>query len=474
MPSLRSNSLRECGLLHYLAASVLLLAASIAGAQDYTLTKLPPLSEPVAINSSGQVTGLTTQTGHDSSFFWTRAGGLQILPDLGGGATRARAMNDSGAIVGESSLANNSIHAFLWTQTAGMQDFGSPLGGNSEAIAINAAGEVTGYTNSPDGQTTHAFFWSSSTGTLDLGVTSGNSYSFANAVNGTGEVVGRQAGSAGLTAFRWTQATGVETLPDFGGHNASALAIDDNGEIAGFAAQVGCQDNAALWSPDGTIQNLGTLSGYENSVARFINSAGHITGSSRPTNCCGHERTFFWTPAGMIDIGLLPNHTNGRSIPFGFNNHDQIVGSNGATYVWSPTISLRQIAGITFKYDAFLSNVLNDAGQILGSSSGNANAVVASPTMHVTISSSQNPSQVGQEVTFTASVNSIVGPPPDGESVIFQDRGISLATVTLTNGTASLTTSSLSAGKHLITVQYAGDNNYLPNKSPKLIQIVNP
>src|SRR5882672_6696725 len=108
---LRKLSLNGCFLL-----AVLLLPAAFAAAQDFTLTKLPALTEPVAINSSGQVAGTTSQTGHDASFFWTRTGGVQLLGDLGSGTARAQAMNDSGAIVGSSGLANGSIHAFLWTQ----------------------------------------------------------------------------------------------------------------------------------------------------------------------------------------------------------------------------------------------------------------------------------------------------------------------------------------------------------------------
>jgi len=187
-------------------------ACVFAAAQDYTLTDIGPFAVPVALNSSGQVTGTTTQTGHDSSFFWTRTGGLQILPDLGSGSSDAKAMNDSGAIVGQSGLANHAIHAFLWTQAGGIKDLGSPLGGNSIAYAINTAGEVSGLTFSPDGAIAHAFFWSPSTGAIDLGVSNGNSTSFPLGMNGAGEIVGYQFGTSGFTAFRWTLATGMDTL----------------------------------------------------------------------------------------------------------------------------------------------------------------------------------------------------------------------------------------------------------------------
>jgi probable HAF family extracellular repeat protein len=473
MSAQSANPLPKFGPIYYLVLAALFLPASFAAAQDYTLTDIGPFAVPVALNSSGQVTGTTTQTGHDSSFFWTRTGGLQILPDLGSGTTDAKAMNDSGAIVGQSGLANHAIHAFLWTQAGGIKDLGSPLGGNSIAYAINPAGEVSGLTFSPDGAIVHAFFWSPSTGAIDLGVSNGNSTSFALGMNGAGEIVGYQFGTtSGFTPFRWTQATGIESLHDFGLPNGFAKAVNDNGEIAGYAAIAEKQTHAVKWSPDGTIQDLGTLSGTMSSNAFFINQSGHVAGYSRPTDCCGKQRTFFWTPAGIVDIGLLPNHQNGRSIPIGFNNRDQIVGSNGGTYLWSPTLGLRQIPGI--KVNQLINHALNDAGQILGTRRSNLPAVLASPTMHVNVSSSQNPSNVGQNVTFTANVSSIVGLPPDGEQVTFMDGATVLGTATLGSGSASFSTSSLVKGKHPITANYAGDDNYLPNKSAKLYQVVNP
>ena len=105
---------------------------------------------------------------------------------------------------------------------------------------------------------------------------------------------------------------------------------------------------------------------------------------------------------------------------------------------------------------------------------GGSSAVLASPTMHVSVSSSQNPSHGGQSVTFTANVSAIVGLPPDGEQVSFLNGKTVLGTATLSNGTVSLTTSALTVGSHSITAKYAGDNNYLPNKSAALTQVVNP
>jgi hypothetical protein len=79
-----------------------------------------------------------------------------------------------------------------------------------------------------------------------------------------------------------------------------------------------------------------------------------------------------------------------------------------------------------------------------------------------TLSSSANPSAIGQPVTFTATVN-VVAPAagtPTG-TVTFRDGSTTLATEPLgSNGTASFSTSTLAVASHLITAVYSGDSNF--------------
>ena len=172
----------------------------------------------------------------------------------------------------------------------------------------------------------------------------------------------------------------------------------------------------------------------------------------------------------MVDIGHLSNHPTSSNLPYGFNNRDQIMGRAGATYFWSATLGIRQVPGVTASDT--VSKGFNDTGQILGYS--RVGGVLASPTMHVTLSSSLNPSHGGQSLTFTASVSSFVGLPPDGEQVTFKDGSKVLGTASLTNGISTFTTSSLTAQSHTISAIYAGDDNYVPSKPTKLQQVVNP
>ncbi len=86
-----------------------------------------------------------------------------------------------------------------------------------------------------------------------------------------------------------------------------------------------------------------------------------------------------------------------------------------------------------------------------------------------TLTSSPNPSNNGQNVTFTATVS----PSTATGSVQFFDGGTSLGTQTLSSGKATLSTSTLTVGTHSITATYSGDNNYSGSNSGTVSQTVN-
>jgi hypothetical protein len=73
----------------------------------------------------------------------------------------------------------------------------------------------------------------------------------------------------------------------------------------------------------------------------------------------------------------------------------------------------------------------------------------------ITLTSSANPANLGQTVTFTATVS----PAQATGSIQFLDSGVVLGTVAVANGTATLTTSTLTAGDHPIGAAYLGDAN---------------
>jgi len=122
--------------------------------------------------------------------------------------------------------------------------------------------------------------------------------------------------------------------------------------------------------------------------------------------------------------------------------------------------------------------VMDSAGYLYGTAFGggaNADGVVFEANAHAaitktTLTSSPNPSVQGQPVTFTVTVTSSAGPPPDGETVLIDK----IASPPLVGGVATFTTKKLPVGSMQTSATYFGDINFAPSSSPKILQIVNP
>jgi hypothetical protein len=109
----------------------------------------------------------------------------------------------------------------------------------------------------------------------------------------------------------------------------------------------------------------------------------------------------------------------------------------------------------------------------LTSPSGILTQTLKQATTTSSVSSSMNPSVSGQAVTFTATIAPVSpGSGVPTGTVTFDDGSTLLGTVTLTNGTASFTTSSLAVGSHSIKAVYAGDTNFKTSTSAVLNQVV--
>src|SRR6266545_2475214 len=73
------------------------------------------------------------------------------LGALGGTFSDARAINERGQVVGESTTASGEVHAFLW-QDGTMSDLGTLGGDRSEAAGINEHGQVVGSSQTASGE----------------------------------------------------------------------------------------------------------------------------------------------------------------------------------------------------------------------------------------------------------------------------------------------------------------------------------
>jgi hypothetical protein len=150
-----------------------------------------------------------------------------------------------------------------------------------------------------------------------------------------------------------------------------------------------------------------------------------------------------------------------------FSSGSQALGTaslNGSVASLTTSFSVAGTYSIKAKYNGDSNNS--------GSTSSTLSEVVKTATTTV-LASSLNPSVVGQAVTFTATVSSSAGTPPNGETLTFKNGSAVLGTATLSGGMASLTTSSLPAGIFTITASYPGDSNFAASTSSGLRQVVN-
>ena len=106
----------------------------------------------------------------------------------------------------------------------------------------------------------------------------------------------------------------------------------------------------------------------------------------------------------------------------------------------------------------------------IGASSATHTVSSAANTPSVTLSSSRNPSNSGQSVTFTANVGVAAG--SVGGVVEFYDGGTLIGSSTLAAGRATLTTVALAVGSHAMTARYAGSVDAPPSRSAVLVQAV--
>jgi probable HAF family extracellular repeat protein len=152
------------------------------------------------------------------AFRWTASAGMVALGSLPGNYDSiANAVSADGTVaVGSANCTNASQClsnplAFRWTAASGMVGLGVLPGyGNSQAFAASADGSVVvGSSQNTTNAQTQAFRWTVANGMVGLGFLPGDTYSAANATNADGSVV---VGNGSNGPFRWTAATGMQSL----------------------------------------------------------------------------------------------------------------------------------------------------------------------------------------------------------------------------------------------------------------------
>lgn len=241
------------------------------------------------------------------------------LGTLGGGENSAYGINESGQVVGYSTLSGDlRRHAYLYSGGT-MRDLGTLASLHSYAYAINKAGQVVGMSYNNYSQLRAVVYGGG--GITDLG-TLGGGQSAAYGINNSGQIVGWSETSGGTNshAFLYSAGTMVD-LGTFGGTGSQAYAINDFGQVVGGSNTTGDSARHAFLYSGGVMKDLGTFGGND-SLAEGINNSGQIVGSSTfSTGTALHA--FSYSAGVMTDLGTLGGST---SVARSINKSGQIVG----------------------------------------------------------------------------------------------------------------------------------------------------
>jgi hypothetical protein len=270
------------------------------------------------------------------------------------------------------------------------------------------------------------------------------------AQNGTGVLLGNGDGTF-QAAVPYGSGGSFVTVADVNGDGSLDLLVGNQ-----RCSEPGCV-GVLLGNGDGTFQaevNYASSGVYVDSVA-----VADVNGDGKPDLLVAYSCADNSCTGGSVGI-LLGNGDGTFQSPLSYNS--------GGTYAQS--VAVADVNGdgrpdLVVANDT-CSNGIDCVGVLINTS------LTATTTA---LTSSQNPSNFGQAVSFTATVTAQPGfaKGTPTETVSFYDGTTSLGNSNLNSSAmAILTTSTLAPGTHSITATYNGDTNFGSSTSPALSQVV--
>ena len=246
------------------------------------------------------------------------------LGTLGGPRSAASAINGIGQVVGGAHVTEEVRHAFLW-QDGIMTDLDTFDSEDSFASSVNSRGQIVGWARRSDGLD-YACLWEN--GSMELLDGPGGPPGTARCINDIGQIAGQRDrrvdpvyGGPGL-AVLWDGPTSIElcTAACFGQdayrrHGSAAFAINNAGQIVGSAPG----DPAFLWDA-GEITLFG-LAETRSAYACAINDRGQVVGWAQVNDDQCHA--FLWDSGRIVDLGTLGGP---EAAALGINIHGSVVG----------------------------------------------------------------------------------------------------------------------------------------------------
>ena len=252
------------------------------------------------------------------------------------------------------------------------------------------------------------------------------------------------------------QVTFMDGSTTLGSQSVTASGLTASATFKTSSLSVGAHQLTAVYDGDG-VHGTSTSAAVAENILETTSTA--VTSSEHPS-VLGDSVVFTATVTPAPDGGTTP----GGTVIFydGTTTLGSQTMSSGAA---SLTVSSLAVGthSITAAYSGDTENVASTSPAFSQVVNGTPSSAVVSPSV--------NPSIVTQSLTFTITVTGQSATPTGG--VTLKDGATTLASLTLTAGTASYTTSSLAVGSHSITAVYAGDSSNAGTTSPALTQTVN-
>ena len=221
---------------------------------------------PTDFNTRGDVVG-SDAGGFQHGWIWSPSSGkYDLSANIDGGYEgSASGVNASGLVV-LTSMSRACVRTaqcwrtYLWDQSAGYRSLGTPgnvAEVNVTGLALSETGTVAGWFSSGAAGGTTAYRWDAASGFTVLGSYSTGSfrYGYATAVSSNGTVVGADLdpASGSIVASTWLANGKIVRLSPDDPNPSVAVAVNNPGTIAGWAAVSSGVNHAVIWKPSSQV-----------------------------------------------------------------------------------------------------------------------------------------------------------------------------------------------------------------------------
>jgi hypothetical protein len=412
------------------------ITATYTGDSSFGLSFAAPLNQ--VVNQSASTSSLAVAPNPSNLGQSVTLAATVIATAPGSGTPSGTiAFLDGTTSLGTATLVNGQATLSVSTFTVG-----------SHSLTVSYAGDADfiGGTSTAQSQSV-----GKASSTLTLGS------SFSSAVFGQGvtltATVGAVAPGTGTPGGTVTFLDGTSTL--------GTVALTNGQAILGVATlAVGSHSLTVNYSGDGNFN--GGTSTAQAEVVSAASSALVLSSSPNPS---------VFGQAVMLTV-VASAVAPGSGTPTGtvtFQDGTTTIGSAALNNNGQAALSVSALTVGVHSFKAIYAGSTNFGGSTSTASSQTVNLASSA----VLLSSSANPSIVGQSVKITVSVSATApGSGTPTGTVTFTDGGATIGTSTLSSGQTSISLSTLTVGSHSITAAYQGDSNFAAGLSAAFSQSI--